>query len=118
MVALALHQHLFYNLPNASGAEIKPRQWQQQLIQLLRRRLERGKPSERDVLVFAGPGAGKTLGALLAFKAMQQEQRLQHHGVCHRTSILSQWQSALPRPGLRLQEWPCDAAAAEAAMAC
>ena len=29
------------------------------------------------MLVFAGPGAGKTLGALLAFKAMQQEGRLQ-----------------------------------------
>ena len=117
MVARRSISTLSYNLPNASGgAEIKPRQWQQQLIQLLRRRLERGKPSERDVLVFAGPGAGKTLGALLGFRAMQREQRLQHFMVfCHRTSILSQWSAAAARLGLRLQEWPCDAAAAEAA---
>ena len=60
------------------------------------------------MLVFAGPGAGKTLGALLAFKAMQQEGRLQRFVVfCHRTSILSQWQSAAGRLGLRLEEWPC-----------
>jgi len=60
------------------------------------------------VLVFAGPGAGKTLGALLAFKAMQQEGRLQRFVVfCHRTSILSQWQNAARRLGLRLEEWPC-----------
>ena len=59
------------------------------------------------MLVFAGPGAGKTLGALLAFKAMQQEGRLQRFVVfCHRTSILSQWQSAAQRLGLRLEEWP------------
>ena len=58
--------------------------------------------------MFAGPGAGKTLGALLAFKAMQQEGRLQRFVVfCHRTSILSQWQSAAGRLGLRLEEWPC-----------
>ena len=60
------------------------------------------------MLVFAGPGAGKTLGALLAFKAMQQEGRLHRFVVfCHRTSILSQWQSAAGRLGLRLEEWPC-----------
>ena len=60
------------------------------------------------MLVFAGPGAGKTLGALLAFKAMQQQGRLQRFVVfCHRTSILSQWQSAAQRLGLRLEEWPC-----------
>ena len=58
--------------------------------------------------MFAGPGAGKTLGALLAFKAMQQEGRLQRFVVfCHRTSILSQWQSAAGRLGLQLEEWPC-----------
>ena len=53
------------------------------------------------MLVFAGPGAGKTLGALLAFKAMQQG-RLQRFVVfCHRTSI-DQWQ--VPRSGgLRLE---------------
>ena len=60
------------------------------------------------MLVFAGPGAGKTLGALLAFKAMQQEGRLQRFVVfCHRTSILSQWQGAAGRLGLQLEEWPC-----------
>ncbi|MEL0171888.1 MAG: DEAD/DEAH box helicase family protein, partial [Synechococcus sp.] len=70
--------------------------------------MERNQSSDQDVLVFAGPGAGKTLGALLAFKAMQQEGRLQRFVVfCHRTSILSQWQSAAGRLGLRLEEWPC-----------
>ena len=59
------------------------------------------------MLVFAGPGAGKTLGALLAFQAMQQEGRLEHALVfCHRTSILSQWQSAAARLGLTLALWP------------
>ena len=77
-------------------------------MQLLRRRLEPTQARAQDVLVFAGPGAGKTLGALLAFKAMQQEGRLQKFLVfCHRTSILSQWQSAAQRLGLKLQEWPC-----------
>ena len=58
--------------------------------------------------MIAGPGAGKTLGALLAFKALQQDKRLQRFVVfCHRTSILSQWQSAAQRLGLRLEEWPC-----------
>ncbi len=77
-------------------------------MQLLRRRLEPTQARAQDVLVFAGPGAGKTLGPLLAFKAMQQEGRLQKFLVfCHRTSILSQWQSAAQRLGLKLQEWPC-----------
>ena len=87
---------------------IRPRQWQQQLILLLRRRLERKLEHERDLLVFAGPGAGKTLGALLAFRAMQQEGRLERFLVfCHRTSIQEQWQKAAKRLGLRLHEWPC-----------
>ena len=39
---------------------------------------------------------------------MQQEGRLQRFVVfCHRNSILSQWQSAAQRIGLRLEEWPC-----------
>ena len=68
---------------------MQPRQWQQQLIQLLRRRLEL-EGSSRDLLVFAGPGAGKTLGALLGFSAMRDQGRLDHFLVfCHRTSILN-----------------------------
>ena len=86
---------------------MQPRQWQQQLIQLLRRRLEL-EGSSRDLLVFAGPGAGKTLGALLGFRAMLDQARLDHFLVfCHRTSILNQWKSAAARLGLRLEEWPC-----------
>ena len=39
---------------------------------------------------------------------MQQQGRLQRFVVfCHRTSILSQWQSAAQRLGLQLEEWPC-----------
>ena len=77
---------------------LRPRRWQTHLIQLLRRRLDGGAISEQDVLVFAGPGAGKTLGALLAFRSIRQEQRLQRCLVfCHRTSILHQWLRAAAR---------------------
>ena len=86
---------------------VRPRQWQQQLIQLLRRRLDGDNNASQDLLVFAGPGAGKTLGALLAFQAMQREGRLQRFLVfCHRTSILEQWQKAASRVGLKLMSWP------------
>ena len=58
--------------------------------------------------MFAGPGAGKTLGRLLGFRAMRDQGRLDHFLVfCHRTSILNQWKSAAARLGLRLEEWPC-----------
>ena len=58
------------------------------------------------MLIHAGPGAGKTLGALLAFQAMQKEGRLNRMLVfCHRTSILEQWQRAAERLGLHLQTW-------------
>jgi DNA or RNA helicases of superfamily II len=58
------------------------------------------------VLIHAGPGAGKTLGALLAFQAMQREGRFSRVLVfCHRTSILEQWQRAAERLGLHLQLW-------------
>ena len=87
--------------------EIRPRLWQQQLIQLLRRRVEPGVSAHRDVLVFAGPGAGKTLGALLAFRALQQQGHLRRFLVfCHRTSIQAQWSAAAGRLGLTLQDWP------------
>ena len=86
---------------------MRPRRWQQQLIQLLRRRLLTSADREQDVLVFAGPGAGKTLGALLAFRTFQQENQLERCLIfCHRTSILHQWLSAADRLGLNLQEWP------------
>ena len=63
--------------------------------------------ASRDVLVFAGPGAGKTLGALLAFQAMHRDGHLHRFLVfCHRTSIQAQWTSAAHRLGLTLQEWP------------
>ncbi|WP_411876271.1 DEAD/DEAH box helicase [Vulcanococcus limneticus] len=97
---------------------IRPRQWQSQLIQLLRRRLEGTPPSAaasstasgqgpgQDVLIHAGPGAGKTLGALLGFQRLQAEGRLQHFVVfCHRSSIAGQWRAAAARLGLRLAEW-------------
>ena len=57
------------------------------------------------MLVFAGPGAGKTLGALLAFRTFQQAPA-GHADLRHRTSILHQWLSAAERLGLNLQEWP------------
>ena len=60
----------------------------------------------RDVLVHAGPGAGKTLGALFSFQAMQKEGRLTKLLVfCHRTSIAQQWHQAANRLGLNLEDW-------------
>lgn len=47
---------------------IRPRGWQQRLLELLRRRLLTAAPGHcTDVLIHAGPGAGKTLGSLHAF---------------------------------------------------
>ena len=91
--------------PNrASG--LRPRQWQSQLIQLLRRRLEQQPSGPCDVLIHAGPGAGKTLGALLSFQRLQQEGRLLRFVVfCHRSSIAEQWLAAAARLGLRLHTW-------------
>ncbi|MFM9042161.1 MAG: DEAD/DEAH box helicase [Vulcanococcus sp.] len=84
--------------------QLKPRQWQVQLLQLLRRRLELG--GSGDVLINAGPGAGKTLGALLSFERLQREGRLQRFLVfCHRSSIASQWIASSERLQLKLKEW-------------
>ncbi|MGB1621718.1 MAG: DEAD/DEAH box helicase [Synechococcus sp.] len=97
---------------SSPATEIRPRLWQQHLIQLLRRRMEPMASANRDVLVFAGPGAGKTLGALLAFRALQRDGQLQRFLVfCHRTSIQSQWTAAAERLGLRLAAWPLEDAA-------
>ena len=86
-------------------SNIRPRVWQRQLIQLLRRRLININTQGRDLLVHAGPGAGKTLGALLGFKAMQQEGLLSGFLVfCHRNSILSQWRSSSEKLGLSLED--------------
>jgi len=90
--------------PLRQPSVVQPRQWQSQLIQLLRRRLER--PGSQDVLINAGPGAGKTLGALLSFEKMAREAKLEQLLVfCHRSSIASQWLAAASRLGLELQEW-------------
>ena len=90
----------------SAAAPVRPRHWQRQLIQLLRARLAGAAPAGHDVLVHAGPGAGKTLGALLAFAALQREGRLDRFLVfCHRTAIASQWQQAAARLGLGLLPW-------------
>ena len=93
--------------PAGSARCPRPRQWQLRLIDLLRRRLERNGVGGEDVLIHAGPGAGKTLGALLAFQRLQREGRLSHLLVfCHRSSIATQWRSAARQLGLTLAEWP------------
>ena len=92
-----------------AGEHVRPREWQSRLIQLLRARLMRPDPAGHDVLVHAGPGAGKTLGALLSFRSLQREQRLDRFVVfCHRSSIAEQWQQAAARLGLRLVAWDPD----------
>jgi superfamily II DNA or RNA helicase len=98
-------------LPRTGGTDeprepLQPRQWQRQLIQLLRARLVQAMPGGQDVLIHAGPGAGKTLGALLSFRQLRQEGRLQRFVVlCHRTSIALQWHQAAARLGLTLRDW-------------
>ncbi len=85
---------------------LQPRDWQNRLIQLLRARLLAAGPGGEDVLIHAGPGAGKTLGALLGFQRLQQEGRLDCFLVfCHRTTIGRQWLAAAARLGLTIQEW-------------
>ncbi|SBO44360.1 DEAD/DEAH box helicase [Cyanobium sp. NIES-981] len=89
-----------------TGSGIQPRQWQSQLVQLMRARLVKARPGGQDVLIHAGPGAGKTLGALLGFQRLHQEGRLERFLVfCHRSSIALQWQDAASRLGLRLERW-------------
>ena len=103
MAPLSFDLHVPRGLQRAAPT-LQPRQWQTQLIQLLQRRLER--PGSHDVLINAGPGAGKTLGALLSFERLQRQGRLRHFLVfCHRSSIASQWLQAAERLQLRLQEW-------------
>jgi len=95
------------------AARLEPRAWQRQLIQLLRARLHDPDPSRHDLLLHAGPGAGKTLGALLSFQSMRQEGHLDHLVVfCHRSSIARQWHAASQRLGLQLRDWDDGAAPA------
>ena len=89
-----------------SAEPLQPRQWQSRLIQLLRARLVATSAGGQDVLIHAGPGAGKTLGALLSFQRLRQEGRLQQCVVfCHRSSIARQWLASARRLGLELREW-------------
>jgi superfamily II DNA or RNA helicase len=97
----------------AAGALIQPRQWQSQLLQLLRARLLRPDAGGHDVLVHAGPGAGKTLGALLSFQTLAREGRLERLMVfCHRQSIGAQWLAAAARVGVPLEDWSLQGLAA------
>ncbi len=98
----------------AARPRLQPREWQSRLIQLLRARLLGAGPAGQDVLIHAGPGAGKTLGALLSFQRLQAEGRLDRFVVfCHRSSIARQWRGAAAGLGLRLRDWdPQDQAAA------
>ncbi|MFM8606204.1 MAG: DEAD/DEAH box helicase [Cyanobium sp.] len=93
--------------PRAAAAAIEPRDWQKRLIQLLRARLVLAGSGGQDVLIHAGPGAGKTLGALLGFQRMEREGRLERFVVfTHRSSIARQWLAAADRLALDLREWP------------
>ena len=90
----------------SSGGAIRPRQWQARLIELLRTRLLNPIPGGHDLLVHAGPGAGKTLGALLGFQQLCAEGRLDRFLVfCHRSSIAAQWMQAAGHLGLDLRQW-------------
>ena len=70
----------------------------------MRRRLNPHTAKSRDVLVHAGPGAGKTFGALLGFKAMQKEGLLKNFVIfCHRSTIADQWHKSSEILGLKVQ---------------
>lgn len=98
----------------STAVPLEPRQWQRQLIQLLRARLVQNRPGHQDVLIHAGPGAGKTFGALLSFQKLHQEGRLRRFVVlCHRTSIARQWRQSAERLGLVLRDWEPDGDGAE-----
>ena len=85
-------------------SNIRPRSWQNHLINLLRRRLHTNTAKSRDILVHAGPGAGKTFGALLGFQAMQREGLLKNFIIfCHRNTIADQWQKSSEILGLKVQ---------------
>ena len=91
----------------ATAPSIEPRLWQRELIELLRRRLRQGPAGERDVLVHAGPGAGKTIGALLGFRRLWREGHLDRVLIfSHRTTIGHQWLETGRRLGLVLEPWP------------
>ena len=101
--------------PSQRSSAVQPRQWQRQLIALLRRRLEQTqRAGTADVLINAGPGAGKTLGALLGFERLKREGLLSRFLVfCHRSSIAEQWLMAAGRLELGLREWQPGLALAE-----
>ena len=101
--------------PSQRSSAVQPRQWQRQLIALLRRRLEQTQQAgTADVLINAGPGAGKTLGALLGFERLKREGLLSRFLVfCHRSSIAEQWLMAAGRLELGLREWQPGLALAE-----
>ncbi len=72
---------------------------------MLRRRLVVDGNQDRDVLVHAGPGAGKTLGALISFNCLKKEGLIDAFIVfCHRASILTQWRNSALRLGLSLMD--------------
>jgi len=94
---------------SSPAVPLEPRQWQRRLIQLLRARLVQDRAGGQDVLIHAGPGAGKTFGALLSFQKLHQEGRLERFVVlCHRTSIAGQWRQSAERLGLVLRTWEPD----------
>ncbi len=65
--------------------------------------------SANDVLVHAGPGAGKTLGALIGFHKMKEEGRLKKCLVfSHRTTIKNQWKRSASQLGLEFIDWEVD----------
>ncbi len=91
---------------NSFEASIQPRTWQRKLIQLLRRRLSNNLQGNFDILIHAGPGAGKTLGALLSFIAMKNEGKLSKFLVfCHRNSIVQQWLDSSKLLGLKVENY-------------
>ena len=55
------------------------------------------------MLIHAGPGAGKTLGALLTFKEMRKALLVKKLVIfCHRNSIANQWIDSASKIGLNL----------------
>ncbi len=106
LTRISISIHSFKIHKNSYPSSIRPRVWQRSLVNLVRRRILPRNHINQDLLIHAGPGAGKTIGALYCFKTMKDEGLLSKMIVfCHRNSILNQWQKSSQSLGIHLTEF-------------
>lgn len=85
-------------MPLPENIELRP--WQEQFIHAL----QNHPAGNRNFVLQAAPGAGKTMAALASFFWMRDRGLAEHLTiVVPSIAILNQWQQAAPRLGLQLQ---------------